>query len=396
MNILMILDGEFPHDERVEKEALSLISEGNNVFILCLNYGNFTKNETYKGINIIRISIRKSIRNKLQATYLIFPLYKCLWERHIKALIQKQSVNIIHIHDLPLSDIGLRLRKKYPLKVVCDQHELYSSWIVKTAHYNTILGKCVKALSNWDKYEKKCLPEADLVVTVEAPLRDIYISTRQVDSKKIVVLPNTPSVNVFNPELVDQKIIEKYKGKFMLFYAGNIDILRGIDTILESLPLIRNTIPDFKFVLAGRFNKKYYDPLKYAGQLGVSDLVEFLGWIPLNYLASCISASKICIHIPPAITLEVNNSIATKIYQNVIMHKPTIVGQARMMKDFVEKNKIGLSIKESDPSDLAEKLTHLYRNPTLLDEYIDNTKIIAHKYNWEVTSKSFLDHYKLL
>ena len=208
------------------------------------------------------------------------------------------------------------------------------------------MGKCVKALSNWGKYEKKCLPEADLVVTVEAPLRDIYISTPQVDSKKIVVLPNTPSATVFNPGQVDQKIIEKYKGKFVLFYAGNIDILRGIDTILESLSLIRNTIPDFKFVLAGRFNKKYYDPLKYANQLGVTDLIEYLGWIPLNLLPSYISASKICIHIPPAITLEVNNSIATKIYQNVIMHKPTIVGQARMMKDFVEENKIGLSIKD--------------------------------------------------
>jgi hypothetical protein len=45
MNILMILDGEFPTDDRVEKEALSLLSEGNKVYLLCLNWGKFAKSE---------------------------------------------------------------------------------------------------------------------------------------------------------------------------------------------------------------------------------------------------------------------------------------------------------------------------------------------------------------
>ncbi|MCX6332926.1 MAG: glycosyltransferase family 4 protein [Bacteroidia bacterium] len=394
MNILMILDGEFPPDERVEKEALSLISAGNRLFILCLNYGRSSDSEKYRGIEIIRIRINKSLRNKMQATYLILPFYKILWKKKIKSVIREHSIGVIHIHDLPLADLGIRLRKRYRLRVVCDQHEFYSSWIVKTAHYNTLTGKIIKFLSRWDKYEKKYLPLADLVVTVESPLLELYVTTGQVARNKIVVLPNTPSRTVFNPENIDNTIIEKYKGKFVLLYAGHIDILRGINTIIESLPLIKNAIPDFKFVLAGKFNKRYYDPLKYAQELGVEDMVEYHEWIPLNQLPSYVAASCVCIHVPPSITREVNNTIASKIYQNIVMNKPTIVGQAEMMKNFIETNRIGLSIRESDPADLAEKLKLLYSDPELVRSFENNTRLIAEKYYWEVTSIPFLEHYK--
>ncbi len=393
MNILMILDGEFPPDERVEKEALSLISAGNRLFILCLNYGTQKDSEEYKGIEIGRININKSLRNKMQALYLIFPLYRILWRKKIEAVIRNKSIDVIHIHDLPLSDIGIRFRKKYNIRVVCDQHEFYSNWIVKTAHYNTFTGKLISFFSNWEKYEKSNLSRADLVITVESPLRDLYINTRNVDNNKIIVLPNTPLKSLFNYENVDKAIVNRYRNYFVLLYAGHIDILRGIDTVIGALPMIRNAIPGFRFILAGKFNKKYYDPLAYAKQLGVDDMIEYHEWIPLNQLPSYIAASRICIHIPPAISREVNSTIASKIYQNIVMNKPTIVGQAEMMKDFIEKNNIGVSIKESDPADLAEKLKLLYSDQELLRLLEENTRMIAEKYYWEVTSGPLMDSY---
>lgn len=396
MNILMILDGEFPPDDRVEKEAMSLISEGNKVWLLCLNYGKFSNTENYKGIEIIRISINKSLRNKLQATYLILPFYRMIWKNAIRKIITRHNVNIIHIHDLPLSDIAINLRKRYNIKVVCDQHEFYSNWIVRTAHYNTFTGKIVKALSDWSRYERKNLLKADLVVTVEEPLKKIYLSRLGLDENKLVVLPNTPVSSIFNPEMRDKNITEKYHNNFVIFYAGHIDILRGINTIIESLPLLRERIPNLKFLFAGHFTKRYYNPLEYIEKMGVSDLCDYLGFIPLESLPFYISASDICIHVPPALSMEVNNSIATKVYQYVLMNKPLIVGQARLMKEFVENNRIGLCIKDSDPNDLAEKIVQLYSSPSLVKEFITNTRKIASTISWEVTSRPFIHSYKNL
>ena len=39
MKIGMILDAEFPPDPRVENEAVSLVKNGHEVFLFCLQYG---------------------------------------------------------------------------------------------------------------------------------------------------------------------------------------------------------------------------------------------------------------------------------------------------------------------------------------------------------------------
>lgn len=394
MNILMILDSEFPPDDRVEKEAVSLIEAGNSVTLLCLNYGQATVLEVHKGINVRRLKINKTFRNKIMATYLILPFYRIIWTRAIKKILKITQVDVIHIHDLPLSDIGIRLRKKHKIKVVCDQHEYYSNWIVNTAHYNTFIGKIVKSLSNWASYEEENLSHADLVITVEEPLKEVYISKVGLNPKKMVVLPNTPTASVFDPAMKDEKIIQKYQNNFVIFYAGHIDILRGINTIIDSLPLLRASIPNLKFVFAGEFTAKYYDPLRYIEKLGVADLTDYLGWVPLTRLPYYISASDICLHVPPAISLEVNSSIATKIYQYVLMNKPVIVGQAKLMKEFVEGNKIGLSIIDSNPADLAEKIKLIHSSPSLIAEFTANTRKIASAYSWEETSKPFIEYYQ--
>jgi glycosyltransferase involved in cell wall biosynthesis len=392
----MILDGEFPPDDRVEKEAVSLINEGNNVSILCLNYGSYSKEESYKGINIFRLKMNRTIRNKIMATYLILPFYRIIWRNAIIKLLGKFPADVLHLHDLPLTDIGIKLGNLRGLKVVCDQHEYYSNWIVNAAHYNSFIGRIVKSLSNWKKYEKTFLQKADLVITVEEPLKNIYLTEVGIKPDKIVVLPNTPSISVFNHTKTDPVLNEKYRDNFVIFYAGHIDILRGINTIIKSLPLLRDSVPGLKFVFAGQFTSKYYDPLKYIEKLGVTDMTEYLGWVPLAKLPYYISASDVCIHVPPSISLEVNNSVATKIYQYIVMHKPIIVGQAKMMKNLVVENKIGLSIKESDPYDLAEKIKLLYSTPSLISDFSENAGRIASRYTWEETSRQFIDYYKKL
>ena len=56
----MLLDKEFPADDRVEKEAVSLIKNGFEVFLLCPDFSDNPKEEFYNGIKIQRYSINKN------------------------------------------------------------------------------------------------------------------------------------------------------------------------------------------------------------------------------------------------------------------------------------------------------------------------------------------------
>jgi len=391
MRILMILNGEFPPDPRVEKEASTLKETGHEVHILCFSSQS---NKRYKGFRITRLRINKNLRNKLHALYLILPFYKWFWNYHITKILKKESFDAIHIHDLPLTDIGVKLKKQHKLYLICDQHEYYSNWILQNAHLNTFIGKIVKKLSDWKKYEKKYLSQADLVVTVEEPLRQEYIQNVGIKANKIINLPNTP-LKKFSEVPRNDKIIQHYKTNFVLFYAGRINSLRGINTAIDALPIIHEYIPEIKLVLAGKTGK-YDDPVKLAEKRGVKNLIDILGWVDPDDLSSYMEASDVCFHIPPVKREETNKTIATKIYQYIAIGKPIICSEAKMMKDLVLNNEIGIVSKADDSRDFAQKVIKLYKESSLKKKFENNCQKIAWQFLWENTSQKLVEKYKNL
>ncbi|MFO8146623.1 MAG: glycosyltransferase, partial [Gillisia sp.] len=99
-------------------------------------------------------------------------------------------------------------------------------------------------------------------------------------------------------------------------------------------------------------------------------------------------------HVPYIYNEEVNRTIQTKIYQYTLMYKPMIVSHAKLVKEFVEKNNIGLSIKDLDPKDFADKVLKLKENSELYEKMSKNCKKVAAKKNWEKTVLVMLNSYK--
>ena len=392
----MILDVDFPPDDRPEKEAISLQEAGYEVFLLCYTSSKKQNYERYKGIHISRFRLSKFLHNKLSAAYLVLPFYRWIWAYQIKRFIIKNNLDILHIHDLPLSDVSQKYADKYGLKVVCDQHEYWSNWIGNTFHYNTLIGKIVKFLSNWKKFEYTHLHRADLVITVSDNLRQLYIQDHHLSPDKIITVPNTPSQKIFNQNNINRDVVSKYESEFMLFYAGTIDILRGIDLIIDAMVSLTDKIPAMKLVLAGRFARGC-NILDQVKSLGMQKNVEYLGWLAVDQIPSYIAASKVCIFTPPPeMSEEINNTIPTKIYQYISMKKPVIVSNAKMMKELIENNGLGLSIDAYSAQILAEKLLYLYENYAIMESKIrQNSQKLIDENNifWDQTVQRMINFY---
>ncbi len=389
----MLLAEEFPPDNRVEKEAQSLIENGFQVTIACQTTQGRPEYEEYNGIKVFRLQLSK-LQYKLSAASLVVPVFFQLWKSFVEKLLKADQFDILHVHDLPLASVGYHFKKKYEVKLICDQHEFYSNWIVHTAHLNTPIGKIVKWLSPWGKYEKKYLNLADLVITVEEPLREIYINEVGIPEDNIICLPNTPSRRVFNEGNIDPAITARFKDRFVLLYAGGMDILRGIDVAIKALPKIKAEVPNILLLLVGNIRKSY-DPLALAADLGVSEQVHFEGWSPIEKLPSYIQSSDLCFFTPPSNREEINRTIATKIYQYAQVGKPVIVGQAKMMKDFVEKYGIGYVINEDSPDEFADVVLQFNRNREAEELRIrDNCSQIKNQFVWEDTINELISIYK--
>ncbi len=363
MKILMVLTSTFPPDPRVEKEARSLAGKGHDVHIVCYADGVRPNSEKTGYCTVHRLGFSNFFRNKWSALALIAPVFFHRWQRAIKKLHSQYQFDALHIHDLPLSKVGYYFKKNYNCRLICDQHEFYSNWIVETAHMNTLPGRIILKFSDWEKYEKKYLNLTDLVITVAKPLELNYIEKQGIAN--IITVPNTPTKRIFNPQNITRPIVEKYKNDFVVFYAGGIDILRGIDTAIVALKAIKKEVPNVKLVMGGIIRKPY-NPVKTAKKHRVSNSFEFVGWIDEELLPSFIAASDVCFFTPPATRDEINKTIATKIYQYAIMKKPVIVSEAKMMKEFVEENNLGIAIESGNSRQFSEAVLKIYNNEFFL------------------------------
>jgi glycosyltransferase involved in cell wall biosynthesis len=392
MRILMLLERQFPFDERVEKEAISLIKAGHAVYILSFNFEKNSSYEEYKGIHVVRINISKKTFNRLNPLHRVVPFYKWLWYRHSKKILKKHDIDVVHVHDLPLANVGLKVKKKFGCKLVLDQHELWSETVKHYRHYNTVGGKIIRALSRWAAYEKKQFIYADKLITVEEPIKQWYVTRYGIDPKKIIVTSNTPiKKHIDDLNLIENKNVDK----FVLYYAGKIDVNRYLETVIRALIPLSKKIPNILFNVAGNFARGC-DPGALAKKYKVEEFVNYLGMLSYEDMMQNMKNADICISLLPSYSEELNRTIVTKVYQYLQLEKPMIVGGAKYIKRFVEEHNIGLVVDETSPDSVEKAIYKLYENRELLKEYSENAKVIKKHYVWENSILALLDYYEQL
>jgi len=87
--ILMVLQSDFPPDMRVQKEAMSLISAGNRVVLLCDNRVKNLRKSLIKSIEVIRVRHISAVKGKVHR-FVNLPVYpNPVWLYAIANTVQK-------------------------------------------------------------------------------------------------------------------------------------------------------------------------------------------------------------------------------------------------------------------------------------------------------------------
>jgi glycogen synthase len=87
------------------------MDNGFDVSIACYTFTDKPLREEFKGIHIYRRRINRFIY-KSSVAALKFPIYFNWWKRYLNEVAKEQSFDIIHIHDLPLAQVGVYFKKK--------------------------------------------------------------------------------------------------------------------------------------------------------------------------------------------------------------------------------------------------------------------------------------------
>lgn len=383
----MVLDHNFPTDQRVEKEIDSLIKENHTVVLACFSYKREEPLFENKGnIKIYRKPI-STLQYKTSVAVLRFPFYLSFWKKFISSIIKKENIDVIHIHDLPLAKVGVHFKKKLNIPLVIDLHENWPASMESAVHTNTVLGKLLSSNKQWRNYEKHILSFADAIITVIDEMKD-RISKLGINSKNIFVVSNT--INQTDIPVCDNKPDPKW---ITLFYAGGINIHRGLQVIINALPLIKTKKNNVRLFIVGKGSyQKYLEQL--AMKLNIQDSVFFLGYKKREEMFKLLAKSDIAL-IPHLKSEQTDCSSPNKLYEYIHAKKPILTSNCNSLERIVKETKTGLSYVHNSPEDFTRALLEMLQSKNMIDlEYGFN--LITTKYNWKVDSQNLIKLYNHL
>jgi glycosyltransferase involved in cell wall biosynthesis len=384
MKILMVLEGEFPPDERVEKEAVSLIDAGHKVYLICYTKTNRKEQEEYKKINIYRKPISKFIY-KSSIGCLRFPYYFNFWRSFLHGLLKNESFDAIHIHDLPLVQVGLEIKIKYKIPLIFDMHENYPAFLETAIHVNTFPGNLFYSRKKWRKYEKESVYQCDHIITVVEEMKE-RIKKLGFSGEKITVLSNTPAKR-------DLKIHKNTPDKnyLTLFYTGGLNSHRGLQIVIRGIRLIVEQYPNIRLWIVGTGSFKTFLE-RLTNRLDLENYIHFFGRKEQDDMFGLLIRSDIAL-IPHLKSEQTDNSSPNKLFQYMLMGKPIISSNCNSIERIINEAGTGIIYYSNSAESFAMAVQKMIGKGDLDKQGVAGQKLVKDKYNWETSVEELLNMY---
>jgi len=386
--ILMILQSEFPPDIRLEKEIKSLSLAGYSIRVVCNQYERdaFPDYE-YCTIDRVKAVFKSNYLNRI----INFPIF--INPRFIFRIlfsILKFKPHFLHAHDLPMAPLGLFFGKIFRLSVVSDMHENYPA-ALKAFQKKGILNFIFKNYRAAEILEKFCVKRADSVITVieENSKRLIGLG---VEREKIYLVSNTVDLNTFAKKKVDDRIVKKYEGRFILLYSGFVSPERGLDTVVIGMKYLKDKLPSAKLLIIG--DGITVPELRNIVQKNrLNKCVDLINWPGHENLGSYLEIANVGVSPQPN-NEHWNTSIPHKLFEYMSRSIPVIVTDATPLKRIILETNAGLYYKTNDPENFAEIILEITSSEINFGK--NGMKAVAKKYNWENDSKVLVKMFKSL
>ena len=403
MKIGMVLKKKFPSDIRIEKEVRALHGAHHQIHLLAYRSGKADERleEEIDGLLIRRISRERGqlsfAQRNLNSLRFCLTFTNPYWASHIERYVRDFELDVLHVHDLPLVGTALDVSRKLGIPLVADLHENYPAALRLSIEANPgARSWFTPHPRRWVSYERRVVRSATHVVVVVDEAKERLIKDYGLEPEKITVVMNVEDADHFKGIGLDRDILTRYKDSFVISYIGGGGKHRGLDTAIEAMPYLRESIPQVKLLLVGIGRQEGDEYRRIVESQGIQDDVEIIGWQPFHKVPSYIEASHVGL-VPHHQNPHTDATIPHKLFQYMLMGKPVIVSTCRPLKRIVEETQSGLVFEAGNPKHLSLQILALYRDPDLSSDCGRRGKESTfHRYNWFVEGEKLTRLYDSL
>jgi len=276
------------------------------------------------------------------------------------------EVDLIFANDLdtlPAAFLAAKLRNK---RLIYDTHEYY------TETPELVHRPITQAI--WRTIENFIFPRLTDIITVNESIAKLYGDKF---NKKIHVCRNIPLS--INPKCqIKKEDLGISTDKKIILYQGSLNVGRGLEWILEAMPLIENAI--LLIIGEGDIRHKLEQLTK---KLGVEGKVIFAGKVDCKNLTEYTRLADIGLCLLEKKGLSYYYSLPNRVFDYINAGVPILATDFPEITKIVETHKTGMLINHYEPEYLTKVITEMLTVPLNTDHF----KTVAKELCWEEEEK---------
>lgn len=387
-HILVLVENlSVPFDRRVWQESRALVDAGHKVTVICPK-GTKQDRESeavIDGVRILRYSLRTASGGPLGY---VREYSAALWHTMRLAVRVRRDgpVHVVHACNPPdLFFIVALLLRITGTRFVFDQHDLVPELFESRFERG---GRLLYWLTRM--LERLTYLAADAVVSTNESYRRVAIERGRLDPARVSVVRSAPDLSRFLRRKPDDTL--RRDKPYLGAYLGVMGPQDGVDYALRAIASLRNDIgrDDVHFIFMGS-GDAFEDMVKFAGDLGIADLVEFTGRVPDEFVQRCLSTADVCLSPDP---LNPLNDVSTmnKVVEYMAMERPIVSFELREAR--VSAGESALYVQANDVQAFARGIDELLRDPERRKRmgYLGRERV-EKELSWDTSRRNLLDFY---
>lgn len=269
-----------------------------------------------------------------------------LWGAAVARNVSDHPPEVIHVHDGRAAIAGVLLAHLADAVLLRAQHFTHPASATRSGLRRRVSLGLHRALNR----------QLDGYIAVSRAVADGARERREAERAEVVVIP--PAIDLPPAEAISRAREERARlpGPVVVF-AGRLENERCLDVLLRAIPLVRERLPDCRFVLAGS-GAAESDLRALATGLGVEDTITWTGWVADTY--SVLGQAHVYVNTWP------REGFGMAMAEAMALGLPVVAVDAGASAELVDPGVTGLLVAPGDSAALASALAHVLSDRDLL------------------------------
>ncbi len=383
MRILM-LSWEYPPcvigglAHAVAEISRALAHEGNEVEVITALDKNLPEYEVMDEVRVHRVAPYHG--RPLNFFAWVHQLNLAMLEKGV-SLCNNRPFDLVHAHDWLVAYPGRGLKNIYHMPLIATIH---ATEFGRNNGLHTDEQRYIGDVEWWLTYE------AWVVTCCSRFMREEVQTVFNLPPDKIEIIPNGIRPAAFRVDRPDALVRQRYAApeEKIIFFIGRLVREKGVHTLLEAMPMIRDRFPAVRLIIAG--SGPYEEELhRLSMHLGLDQQVTFTGYIDEA------TRNQLYAHADVAAFPSLYEPFGLVALEAMATGTPVVVGDTGGFTETVVDGFNGLRAQPGNAGDLAGKIIALLENRDLAQRISrQGLKDVEEKFAWPSIARRYEEVYQ--